>query len=120
MPELLFMKFYSESQMKMIREEFEEEILRCPHVATKKMFGCPSYTVKEKLFAFLVANGVVLTRLSDNDRIDALNVSGAQVFEHNQRVIKKWVRLPVKDHTALNAVMGLVMKSYQNALALEK
>jgi len=57
------MKYYEEAQMKDVRSTLEEAILAWPHVSTKKMFGCPSYSVKGRLFAFLVTKGVVLTRL---------------------------------------------------------
>jgi len=53
------MKIYSENQMQSIREEFESEILQRPHVAAKKMFGCPCYKVKDKLFAFLAYLGIL-------------------------------------------------------------
>ncbi len=104
--------------MHTIREEFESEILQRPHVATKKMFGCPSYTAKDKLFAFLVTEGMVLTKLSETERTDALSIPGAQFFEHNQRVVKTWIRVPIKDTVALDKVMELVSKSYDNALEL--
>jgi hypothetical protein len=118
--ELVTLNFYTEEKMKAIREEFEEEMLQQPHLSTKKMFGCPCYKVGEKLFAFLVTDGVVLTRLSEDERVDAYKLRGAKSFESNQRVMKKWVQLPVKDQATLKKVMPWVMKSYQNALALEK
>ncbi len=50
--ELITVKFYSEEQMKGIREEFEEEMLQHPNLSTKKMVGCPCYKAGEKLFVF--------------------------------------------------------------------
>jgi hypothetical protein len=110
------MKIYDEETMKELRESFEEEILQQPHVKSKRMFGCPSYTVKDKLFAFLVTDGLVLTNLPDSDREAALERPGAQPFEHNQRVVKRWVRLPVTSEKSLGDSMPLVMRSYETSL----
>lgn len=106
--------------MKQIRDEFEDEILQYPILSTKKMFGCPSYKADEKLFAFLVTDGVVLTRLSEDERADAYNLPGVKSFESDQRVMKKWVQFPIKDKVSLEKVMPWVMKSYQNALTLKE
>jgi hypothetical protein len=110
------MKLYSEEKMETIRTSFEKEILQRSFVKTKRMFGCPSYTGKDKLFAFLVTQGVVLTSLSELDREAAFALPGAQPFEHNKRVVKKWVRVPIRDETALQQIMPFVMKSYEHAL----
>lgn len=117
--EFCLLKLYSEEQMKAIREDFEEEFLQRPTVTTKKMFGCPSYTANEKLFAFFVTEGIVLTKLSDTERAEALSISGAKHFEHNQRVVKKWVRVPLKDQAALDSIKELIIRSYENALSAE-
>lgn len=110
------MKLYDEEMMKELRESFEEEILQQPHVKTKRMFGCPSYTVKDKLFAFLVTEGLVLTNLPDSDREAALERPGTQPFEHNQRVVRRWVRIPVTTEKILGDIMPLVLKSYETSL----
>jgi TfoX/Sxy family transcriptional regulator of competence genes len=110
------LKLYDEETMKELRESFEEEILQRPNVKTKRMFGCPSYTVKDKLFAFLVTDGLVMTNLPDSDREVALERLGAQPFEHNQRVVKRWVRIPVTSEKILGEIMPFVMKSYETSL----
>jgi hypothetical protein len=63
------MQYYNEEKMHNLRLRIEEEILNWPNVTTKKMYGCPCYKNKEKLFAFLVTDGVVLTKVSDQDKI---------------------------------------------------
>jgi hypothetical protein len=80
------------------------------------MFGCPSYTVKDKLFAFLVTDGIVLTKLSKDQLADALNMSGARSFKHNKQVVKKWVQIPFKDVRVLPTIRPLVDESYENAI----
>ncbi len=110
------MKLYDEETMKELRKSFEEEILQYLHVKTNRMLGCPSYTVKDKLFAFLITEGLVLTNLPDSDREAALERPGAQPFEHNQRVVKRWVRIPVTSEKILGDIMPLVVKSYETSL----
>ncbi len=63
------MQYYNEEKMQNLRLKLENEILNWPNVTTKKMYGCPCYKYKEKLFAFLVTDGVVLTKASDQDKI---------------------------------------------------
>ena len=63
------MQYYNEEKMQNIRLEIEKEILSWPNVTTRKMYGCPCYKYKDKLFAFLVTGGVVLTKVSEKDKI---------------------------------------------------
>lgn len=102
--------------MKEIRKSFEEDVLQRPHVRTKRMFGCPSYTVKGRLFSFLVTDGIVFTKLDEDQRVDALSVPGAQFFEHNQRVVKKWVWIPLNNIEALDTIQAFLDRSYENAM----
>ena len=57
------MKLYSEEEAGRVRLRFEEEVLGWLEVTTKKMFGCPGYQGAGNLFAFLVTQGAVLTKL---------------------------------------------------------
>lgn len=62
------MKYYSEEHMGNIRLTIEETVLDWPETTTKKMFGSPCFPVNNKLFAILVTNGIVVTRLDRTDR----------------------------------------------------
>lgn len=64
------MKYYDEDKMKNIRLKIEEELLSWSDVTTRKMYGCPCYKNKEKMFAFLVTDGIVLTKPSEKDKLD--------------------------------------------------
>jgi len=55
--------------MNSLRLKLEKEILSWPKVTTKKMYGCPCYKYNDKLFAFLVTDGMVLTKASDQDKM---------------------------------------------------
>lgn len=50
------MQYYDEEKMQNVRLRIEKEILNWPNATTKKMYGCPRYKNKEKLFAFLVTD----------------------------------------------------------------
>lgn len=65
---LVSMKYYSERHSKNLRSELEKRVLLWSDVQTKKMFGSPCYEANRKLFTFLVANGIVITRLGEADR----------------------------------------------------
>jgi len=64
------MKYYDENKSGDLRRALEKEIMDWPNVSTKKMFGCPSYIVNGKLFALLVTNGVVITKLNEQEKND--------------------------------------------------
>jgi hypothetical protein len=110
------MKLYSEDEMKEVREIIETEVLHKPAVTTKRMFGCPSYKVNNTLFGFLVTNGIVLTKLSEENLVKALQIPGAEFFEHKGRVVKKWVQIPLKGPESLSEMIAWLWKSYEHAL----
>lgn len=71
------MKYYSEEETKELRQALEEQVLNWTGVTKKKMFGCPCYKANEKLFAFLVTNGIVITKLQPSDREEQVNTEPA-------------------------------------------
>ena len=60
------MQYYNEEKMHDFRLRLEKEIMSWPGVTTKKMYGCPCYKYKDKLFAFMVTDGVVLMKVSES------------------------------------------------------
>ena len=112
----LTIKYYIEDEMKAIREGFEEEILTWPHIGTKKMFGCPCYKANDKLFAFLVTRGIVLTKLSDSERKNISKRHDTKPFQAGKKTMNTWIQLPVDEVENITKLMPLVKKSYQAAL----
>lgn len=110
------MKYYDESEMKALREIFEKEVLQWPEITTKKMFGCPCYKANDKLFAFLVTGGIVLTRLSDAERNKISKRYKSTPFQAGKKTMKAWVQTPVKEIEDLSEMMPYVKKSYKAAL----
>jgi hypothetical protein len=110
------MKYYSEQETKELRLALEAEVLNWPHVSTKKMFGCPCYQAKGKLFAFLVTNGVVITQLQQADRDEMSRQHQTSFFQAGKKTVKNWIRLSIKNKKDLDSVMPFVKKSYEEAL----
>lgn len=110
------MKYYSEDEMKDIRAAFEEKILAWPDVTTRKMFGCPCYKADNKLFAFLVTGGVVLTKLSEADRGSLSAIYRTEPFQAGKRTVNNWPRVPVFNKVELPELIPFVEKSYTAAL----
>ncbi|MBN1261833.1 MAG: hypothetical protein JXB35_14240 [Anaerolineae bacterium] len=110
------MPYYVEEEMTQLRQLFEDEVLRWPEVTTRKMFGCPSYQVKDRLFAFLVTGGVVITNLVKNDRDRLAESYTVAEFKAGERVVKYWVQVEISDRRALGFVLPYVRKSYETAI----
>ena len=110
------MKYYSEKETKDLRLALEREILGWNQVSTKKMFGCPCYQVKGKLFVFLVTKGIVITQLQTADRIELSNQQQTTFFQAGKKTIKNWLKLPIENREELDKLIPFVRKSYQEAL----
>ena len=114
------MKYYSEEETKELRLAVENEVLKWDHITTKKMFGCPCYQAKGKLFAFLVTNGAVLTQLQSSDREELSKKFQTSSFQAGKKTVKNWIRLSIKNLEQLESVMPFVRKSYEDALLKEE
>lgn len=110
------MKYYAEEKTRDLRLSFEDEVLAWPHVKTKRMFGCPCYEAQGKLFAFLVTNGLVVTRLSENDREMMSHGYRTSFFRAGRRAVKNWVKISIQNNADLRKIMPFVRKSYEAAL----
>ena len=110
------MKYYSEEETKELRVALEKEVLNWNHVTTKKMFGCPCYQAKGKLFVFLVTKGVVITQLSLSYREGLSSKFQTSYFQAGKKTVKNWIRLSIKNLEQLESVMPFVRKSYEEAL----
>jgi len=101
--------------MKDFRLKIEKEILNWPEVTTKKMYGCPCYKYKEKLFTFLVTDGVVLTKASEQDRIRLSDEFMIKPFQAANRTMKGWPQIPVDETSDLEKILVFIKKSYTNS-----
>ena len=84
------MQYYNEEKMQNLRLRLEKEILSWSNVTTKKMYGCPCYKNKEKLFVFLVTDGLILTKVSEQDKMKLSKEFSIKSFQAATRTMKNW------------------------------
>jgi hypothetical protein len=109
------MQYYNEEKMQRIRLRIEKEILCWPHVTTKKMYGCPCYKFKEKLFAFLVTDGVVLTKASEQDKMKLLKEFKIKPFQAATRTMMGWPQIAVDETSDLEKIIPFIKNSYNHS-----
>lgn len=107
------MKYYDEDRMRPIRETFEAEVLAWPDVTSRGMMGCLVYFRRRKFFAFLVTDGLVLTKLGDQDRKALSARVDQKPFEMAGRTSSNWAQVGVSDPADLESLMPYVRKSYE-------
>ena len=82
------MRYYSEDENKELRLALEQKVLSWTHVSTKKIFGCPCYKARGKLFAFLVTKGIVFTQLQPSDREELTSIYKTSFFQAGKKTVK--------------------------------
>jgi len=103
-----------------IRPGLEENVLSWSHVTTRFMFGCLAYLARGKLFAFLVDESVVITRLDEDSRQRLAAGHEAFAFRSKGKSIGDWIQVVVTDEAELDDLMDYVRKSYEAALKKTK
>jgi len=76
------MKYFEVEKMGEIREQLEKEILQWPGVSSREMMGCLCYLHGKKMLAFLVTDGIVISKLSDQEEKDLSKL--------NKKISFKW------------------------------
>jgi len=110
------LRYYSEEKTKKLRLALEKEVLNWPQISTKKIFGCPCYQAKGKLFVFLVTKGIVITQLELTDRQELSRKRQTSFFQAGKKIVRNWVRLSIKNKDDLDEILPFVRKSYEEAL----
>lgn len=109
------MQYYNEETMRDLRLRIEKEVLSWPDVTARKMYGCPCYKNKRKLFAFLVTDGVVLTKLSEQDKINLSKEFSVKPFQAGKRTMNRWPRISIDATTDLERIIPYIRKSYRQS-----
>jgi hypothetical protein len=102
--------------MEKIRVALEVKVLGWEGVTTKKMFGCPCYKANDKLFGFMVTDGVVFTKLSESERDEVISKFQAEPFNAGKRSMGRWPQVAVKEPEDIKKILPYFEKSYSNAL----
>ena len=107
------MKYYDETQMGEIREALEAEILPWHGVSSKEMMGCLCYFHGKSFFAVLVTKGIVITKLSEQQRATLSKQRKGEPFEMAGRTVKTWIRVPLNRREDLRGILSFVKQSYE-------
>ncbi len=113
------MKYYDEAAMDEVRKTLEADILEWPGVASKEMMGCLCYFRGKKFFAFLVTNGIVITKLPEEDRSKLATRGGSKPFDMAGRTASSWFQLSLKNSGDVRSILPYVEKSYKAASGAE-
>ncbi len=108
-------KLYHEDRMDALKEAFEADVMMLPDVVARRMMGCPCYMAGNKMFATIVDDAVVITKLDEGDRGTLMADHGAGPFTHGTKVMAKWMKVPVREEGDLKAILPFVMRSYEAA-----
>ena len=79
------------------------------------MYGCPCYKNKEKLFAFFVTDGVVLTKASEQTKIQLSKEFKIKPFQSATRTMKSWSQIPIDETSDLKKIISFIKDSYNNS-----
>lgn len=110
------MQYYNEEKMRNLRLRLEKEVLSWSNVTTKKMYGCPCYKHNDKLFAFLVTNGVVLIKVSEQDKIQLSKEFEVKPFKAGEkRIMYIWPQVSVNTPSDLEKILPFIKNSYNQS-----
>jgi ribosomal protein S13 len=106
------MKYFDIEKMREIRPELEKEILKRPGVSSREMMGCLCYLHGKNMIAFLVTDGIVISKLSEQEQNDLSKLTKRVAFKMGGKTIRKPVR-ELKTRENLRTILPFLKKSYQ-------
>jgi hypothetical protein len=107
------MKYYDEEKMHETRKAFESEVLKWKGVSSRPMMGCLCYFYNRKFIGFLVTDGIVVMKLSENDQTSLKEKFGGKPFEMVGQTGRLWVT-PLNGPKDVRSVMPFVRKRYED------
>ncbi len=114
------MKYFDTEKMGQIRDELEREILQWPGVSTREMMGCLCYLHDKNMIAFLVTDGIVISKLSEQqEQKDLSKVSRQMSFKMGGKTMRKPV-WALKTRDNLRTILPFLKKSYLTTLIGKK
>jgi hypothetical protein len=113
------MKYFDAEKMGQIRNDLEKKILQWPGVSSREMMGCLCYLHGKNMIAFLVTDGIVISKLSEQDEKDLSKLSKKASLRMGGKTMRKPVwELKTRDH--LRTILPFLRKSYQATGRLKK
>src|SRR2546425_10885991 len=83
------MKYFDTEKMGQIRGELEKEILQWPGVSSREMMGCLCYLHGKSMIAFLVTDGIVISKLSEGEKKNLSKLRKKESFRLGGKLIRK-------------------------------
>ena len=68
-----------------------------------------------KLFAFLVTDGVVLIKVSEQYKMKLSKLFKIRPFQTATRTIKKWLQIPVDEKSDIEKIISFIKNSYNQS-----
>jgi hypothetical protein len=113
------MKYSDEQKMGEIRDELEKEILEWPGVSSREMMVCLCYLYGKNMLAFLVTEGIVISKLSEQEEKDLSKLSKKASSKMGGKTMRKPVwELKTRDNP--RTILPFIKKSYQAAGKINK
>ncbi len=72
-----------------IRKELEQEILKWSGVSSREMMGCLCYLHGKNMVAFLVTDGIVISKLSEQEERELSKLNKKMSFKMGSKSIRK-------------------------------
>jgi hypothetical protein len=113
------MKYFDGEKMGEIRKELEKEILDWSGVSSREMMGCLCYLRGRNMIAFLVTDGIVISKLSEEDQNVLSKLSHRAAFKMGGKTIRKSV-WELKTPENLRTILPFLKKSYQASGKIRK
>ena len=96
-----------------LRAQVEAEVLGRPEVTQADMMGTKAYLVRNRMFAFWVADGLIV-KLSDRTRQEFLDRFEGALFQGPQgRGQGEWTRLPIEKKADVEAAVSAAKAAYE-------
>ncbi|MCH7488532.1 MAG: TfoX/Sxy family protein [Chloroflexi bacterium] len=96
-----------------LREQVEASIMGRGEVTPRNMMGTTAYMVRNRMFAFWVADGLV-AKLSDRARQEFVDRKAGVLFQGPQgRGFGEWTRLHLEKKDDLDGVLDGVKSAYE-------
>ena len=103
-----------------LREQVEADILKKGEVKTQDMMGTIAYTVRGRMFAFWVADGLV-AKLSDRARQDFVDTKQSTISQGPQgRGFDDWSRISLEKKDDLEGMLIAVKSAYEHVRGTER
>jgi hypothetical protein len=117
--EVAWMKYYDTEKMRQIRDELEKEILKWPGVTSREMMGCLCYLHGKNMLAFLVTDGIVISKLSEQEQDELSKLSKKAAFKMGGKLMRKPV-WELKTQDNLRTILPFLKRSYQSSGRVKK